>query len=226
MVLALVFFFVNFFSGAYHLWFILMIFNAFIFFRVLGPYLKDHQITASVLLAFISVSGFYIGYIWGDPFCVTSCFKYFFFFFLGTVLYRQPHDLLNSKWWLFAFVYLAIRIPHMLFFRNDTFLWTNSITPVFEGLFGCLGFLGLASKYGEQIMHFFKIPVNFISKNSYGIYIFHMPFVLWGINGFKHAPQINEYLVVAILFFASLSFSLVITALCRQYTSLKLLIGE
>lgn len=218
---------VNFFSGTHHLWFILMIFYAFIFFRVLGPYLNDHQITASILLALVSVAGFYLGYIYtGNTFCITPCFKYFFFFFLGTVLYRQPHDLCDSKWWLFALIYLAIRIPHMLFFRNDSFIWINSITPVLEGLFGCLASLGFAGKYGEQIMHFFKIPVNFISRNSYGIYIFHMPFVLWGINVFNHGPQINEYLVVAILFLGSLSFSLAINSLCRRYSTLKLLIGE
>lgn len=214
-------------SGVHHLWFVIMLFYAFVFFKIFWGPISNNKTLSFVVLAALSIAGFYLGVARNEMFGFANCLRFFLFFFLGMLLADSPsRQRLDNTWWLFAALYLFLRIPHMYFFRFDSFVLINSITPVAEGVAGCLALVGACGVFGERIMQWFGGAVNFLSRDLFGIYLFHYPIILWGIHLFKKSAPLNQYLVVSVLFLAGLGGGLAVTRLVRRIPRFKLAIGE
>lgn len=61
-------------------------------------------------------------------------------------------------------------------------------------------------------------------KNSFGIYLIHVPIIYLMFYGF-HAFSISPYLFSLIVFLLSIGISIVLTIACRR-VGLKCMIGE
>lgn len=217
-----------FLNGAHHLWFILTLLYTYLFFYFFRNFLdKLPSVLLLPIFIILSILGRYLSIKYGGLFGLSNNLIYFLYFYLGISLWKNyKSNLLKFNQWIFLGIYLFVRIIHMLYFRFDEYVWINSILPTFEGIIGSLWAWRFAFIYGEKIMNTLNRPINFISRNSYGIYLFHLPIIYTLTNIFKNFDPINIYFVVLIQFSVSLFISIILTEGLRKIKWLKIVIGE
>lgn len=215
-----------FLNGAHHLWFVLTLLYAYLFFYFFRNLLDKSSGVSLIILSIVSVAGHYLSIEYGGLFGLTNILIYFLYFYLGIWIWKNyTSSLLNFNHWIVLGLYLSIRIVHMLYFRFDEYVWINSILPVFEGVIGSLWAWRFSFIYGAKLMGGANRPIHFISRNSYGIYLFHLPIIYGIIEVFRNFDPLNMYLVVLILFSMSLFISILLTEGLRKI-NLKMVIGE
>jgi surface polysaccharide O-acyltransferase-like enzyme len=216
-----------FLNGAHHLWFILTLLYAYLFFYYFKNLLDKSPIISLSIFIILSILGRYISIKYGGLFGLSNNLIYFLYFYLGIQLWKNyTSNLLNFNHWVVLALYLVIRIVHMLYFRFDEYVWANSIFPVFEGILGSLWAWRFSFIYGARIMHKMNRPIHFISRNSYGIYLFHLPIIYSLTEMFRNLDPINIYFVVLTQFTVSLFVSVILTEGLRKIKNLKMIIGE
>ena len=217
-----------FLNGAHHLWFILTLLYAYLFFYFFRSFLdKLPFVVLLPIFIILSILGRYLSIKYGGLFGLSNDLIYFLYFYLGILLWKNyKSNLLKFNHWILLGLYLSVRIIHMLYFRFDEYVWINAILSTFEGIIGSLWAWRFAFVYGEKIMHTLNRPIQFISKNSYGIYLFHLPIIYTITKIFQNFDPVNIYLVVAIQFSVSLFISIALTEGLRKIKRLKIVIGE
>lgn len=222
----------SFFTGVHHLWFIITLFYIFIIFFYFHKYLEKHIFTAFVILSVLAVMGRYLPKVYGSSgelYGLSNVMSYGLFFYLGLIIMKNYHAaILKFNPWIALGVYLIVRGIHMYYFRFDEYIWINSYMPVIEGIIGSLAVWRIAFKYTDSIMNTFGKQINYISKNSYGIYLFHLPIIYYMTELFRNSiiPAMNIYMVVIIQFIVSILISLFLTEIFRKSKLLALIIGE
>ncbi len=196
-------------SAPGHLWFLPCLFFIFIIAHISFDKInsKHKTLIAFIILIILNKSSSCLPSL----FMVNSVLYYLIYFYLGYLIYKiQNNDCINnvvnnhkvfSTTALFSFIILTIIIP-----------------TLYKVLFIILSITLL----------FFLIPdkknslLNYISINSFGIYLFHSPFIY---ITFKYLTNYNPILVISINFILLGYLSIIITELIRK-TKYKFIIGE
>ena len=199
------------FSGSApgHLWFLPCLFFIFIIAYISFDNIntKHKTLIAFITLLILNRLSSYLPSL----FMINSVLYYLIYFYLGHFIYKiqkndyfknivNKHKVLSTTV-LFIFIICAITIPS---YYKIVFI-TLSI-----------------------ILLFFLIPnkknslLNYISTNSFGIYLFHSPFIY---ITFKYLTNYNPIIVISINFIVFGCLSILITELIRK-TKYKFIIGE
>lgn len=196
-------------SAPGHLWFLPCLFFIFIIayisFNTINSKLK--KLIAFIILIILNRLSSYLPSL----FMINSVLYYLIYFYLGYFIYEiqkndsiknivKKHKVLSTTV-LFIFIMFAIIIP-----------------SYYKIVFIILSI----------ILLFFVIPnkknslLNYISINSFGIYLFHSPFIY---ITFKYLTNYNPIIVISINFIMFGCLSILITELIRK-TKYKFIIGE
>lgn len=201
-----------------HLWYLPCLFAIFVVMYVLHKVLgnlwgdKSFDFGVLFLLFFISIIA---KEEMGDFNKVFQrFFMYLFWFDLGFII--NKYDLFkfqksNSKCYIQTIWYLVI----FAVFMCTYFKWKSNYIYYAAALFGVLGIYAVMPKESNRF-------VSFISKNSYGLYLFHSPMV-WIVA--RYMPDINAYIVVLFNVIVLGGIAIGITCLLRK-TKLRFIIGE
>lgn len=216
-----------FISGAHHLWFIVTLLYAYLFFYFFKDRLNTSPLISLLILTIIAVAGRYLNIQYGGLYGLSNIMMYFVYFYIGMQIWKNyTSRFLHFNHWIFLGLYLAIRIVHMLYFRFDEYLFANSLLPVIEGMVGALWAWRFGFVYGRKIMEKAHHPIHFLSRNAYGIYLFHLPIIYAITEIFRTVKPFNIYCVVLIQFAVSLLLSVLLTEGFRKIKQLKIFIGE
>lgn len=198
-----------------HLWFVLMLFEVFIVFwvmRKIVEIIKLPKWTLLVLSFVLMLLSSKIPYI----FQLNMTANYLFWFAIG-------YDFMMHKDNYKVFV-LGVLFPGMilmLYLIENQHL--NVRVPLFATVTAMAGIMliySISSKMKGEGNSF----IGLIVKNSFGIYLIHVPIVYLMFYGF-HGFSISPYLFSLIVFLISIGISIVLTFGIRKI-GLKCLIGE
>lgn len=193
-----------------HLWYVWMLFNIFAIVFLVRKYSVKYNLTnyASIILLFIiSIIG---SKCFGEikVFMIKASFTYLFYFTLGfsyTKYKKYTIAFLSTAF--FAFI-LPISLP------STINLMARACT-------------GISIVYSLCIIY--KKTMNctwltYISKNSFGIYLFH-PIIIYMLFHYLGDLQVSPYILSSVFFFISFSLSLILTDIVRRL-GLGIIIGE
>lgn len=196
-------------SAPGHLWFLPCLFFIFIIAYMSFDYINSNikTLIAFITLIILNKLSTYLPSL----FMINSVLYYLIYFYLGYFIYKIPkNDYINNI--VNKHKVLSITI---LF----TFILLTIIVPSYYKII----FISLSI-----ILLFFIIPnkknslLNYISTNSFGIYLFHSPFIY---ITFKYLTNYNPIIVISINFILFGCLSILITELIRK-TKYKFIIGE
>lgn len=199
-----------------HLWFVLMLFEVFMIFYVMNKCVDKLKLPKWSMLL-ISFVFYMLAKHFPYVFQISNAFRYLFWFTFGFVF----------------FIYkLAIRNIIVNYVIVGSFLLSCAFVK-----FGCSGnipFMSTIAAIGG-IMLFYTISCDFrgitkykiyqlISKNSFGIYLYHV-FFIYLMFFYLANISISPYLLISIVFVVSLALSIAMTELTRKI-GWNVIIGE
>ncbi len=198
-----------------HLWFVLMLFEVFIAFWVLRKLIEAIGFPkwAILVLSFVlMLLSNKIPYI----FQLNVAVKYLFWFSLGYVFMMHKD---YYKELLTGFLFPGIVL--LLYLIESQHI--NMRVPFFSTITSMAGIIFVYS-ISTKMNGEGKNLVDLIVKNSFGIYLIHVPIIYILFYGF-HSIQISPYIFSVIVFLLSVVLSVLITKCFRNY-GLKSVIGE
>ena len=198
-----------------HLWFLLMLFWVFILFYVINTIRiktnlsKPYLIIAAIILHILSYT-YFIPPIWE----LNTAFRYLFWFTLGYLFFLYTNTLNNV---CFKFI-IPFTLICLFTLREETysryFLPLVSISGIF---------MTIAVSYSYRTIAETKI-FKIISKNSMGIYLFHVV-IIYTLYHYTRNIPINPFMLSFSIFIISLLVSVFLTQLIRKI-KLGFIIGE
>ena len=197
-----------------HLWFVLMLFEVFVVFwvmRKMVEIIKLPKWTLLVLSFVLMLLSSKIPYI----FQLNMTAKYLFWFAIG-------YDFMMHKDNYKMFV-LGVLFPGMilmLYLIENQHL--NVRVPLFATVTALAGIMLIYTISSK--MRGGNSAIGLVVKNSFGIYLIHVPIIYLMFYGF-HGFSISPYLFSLIVFLLSIGISIVLTIAFRR-VGLKCLIGE
>lgn len=200
-----------------HLWYLYMLFFVFVISNAFYDVIQKRPIMAMFCLFVL----FNLGAFFPLKFQLYNIFKYIFYFYLGGVLYEN-RNILNIKINLLIQVTILFFIFILLFFLHEKTKMMNSQTG--SMLLALSGMILLF--YCSKIISKYQIPFFYrLSKNSYGIYLFHpmlnyLIFYYWGGILFS-----NPYIACVIVSIVITVISVFLTEFFRK-CRLGFIIGE
>lgn len=173
-------------SGAGHLWFLPMLFWCFIFGFILYKMKINIKIKILISISLISFSVFFM------PFQINMFCSYFFYFYMGIILYTRRDFLLKDRkkmlcmmWGLFLVVFLLQSyLSSNLFFVSHNNIIENYLMKEVEiyiislrSFLGCFALMFTAF----YVTSHKSIPkwFSFISPYCFGVYIFQQFIIKW-----------------------------------------------
>ena len=159
-----------------HLWYLMSLFEMYIIFNIvikMNNKIINYIFALVVLLLSFKVS------ILPNVFQLQSTFKYFVFFILGYYLNKFSIKISKKKCFLIIVGIIALLTSYLLLNIN-----TKLITKIIEFILPLMLLLSLYNIVPNKKIGF----LNYISENSFGLYLFHSP-MLYPI--FNYAPNIN-----------------------------------
>ena len=198
-----------------HLWFVLMLFEVFVVFwvmRKMVEIIKLPKWTLLVLSFVLMLVSSKIPYI----FQLNMTAKYLFWFAIG-------YDFMMHKDNYKVFV-LGVLFPGMILMlyliENQHLSVRAPLFATVTAMAGIMLIYSISSKMAGGGNSF----VGLVVKNSFGIYLIHVPIIYLMFYGF-HTFSISPYLFSLIVFLLSIGISIVLTIACRR-VGLKCMIGE
>ena len=216
-------------GGAGHLWFLSMIFTVFLVFYPLEPYLRKNIKWGIILVLFLFSLNPITWYI-GIP-VLAKFFKYLPFFYLGYLFYYKNKLILkyiNGKFWYFFLLHLLLFFG-LLYLPNYI---ENRIINILIAHFKLipLGFLSITfifisfNKLDRELPNKFRLPVKFINKNSYYIYLIHQPLLIL-LFELKFMQSLPALAVIIISFTFSFIISLALGEVIMKFKIGRIIIG-
>lgn len=199
-----------------HLWYVLMLFIVFEVFWIMR---KAVEVTHIPIWSLIIVSFvFYLlsGHISSCLLQINTTLKYLFWFTLGYIFLIKKSIIIKVLIYLTG---VTILIYNMYKVSN-----IESSAPLLGTISACVGILlfYMISSDTKSITNFRLYRI--ISKNSFGIYLFHVFFV-YLLFFFAKDIYIHPYLLCFVVFSISLLLSIIMTELTRRL-GWHIIIGE
>lgn len=199
-----------------HLWYVLMLFEVFIFFRLMNSIVERFRLSNWWLLAIAFISYLLANFI-PYVFQLSSAFRYLFWFTLGYVFVLHKEvmcKVVNN--YLLGGVILVVGLlsSHDISFR----------VPFISTIIAIAGIL----LFYHISCDFKRISNNkifqLISRNSYGVYLYHVFVVYFWFFLFKDY-SFSPLLMVVLSFVFSLVLSVLLTEITRKI-GMEIVIGE
>lgn len=216
-------------KNAGHLWFLLMLFNLFLVFRLLEPML-DHCKWYVILFALfiLHMNSHNIPIL----FQLQATGKFFIYFYLGYLVIQKQKDvkgfLTLGYGWIYFIFHLALLggVYYMTAFLQ---IPGNHLITILSRFI--LAVLGIAFTY---IFCWQLEKRNFITKNilykdldryNFSIYLFHEPIIFIILNKLAYI-KIEPFILVSICFFSSIGISILLSKAAARKKPLKAAIGQ
>ena len=198
-----------------HLWFVLMLFEVFIVFwvmRRIAEMIKLPKWTLLFLSFVLMLVSNKIPYV----FQLSMAAKYLFWFTLGYIfmIHKDVY-----KEYVFGGVFPGI-ILILYLIENEHLDVRVSLFSTISAVAGIMLIYFISSKMKGEGNSF----IGLIVKNSFGIYLIHVPIIYLMFYGF-HSYHVSPYLFSLIVFLLSIGISVLVTIALRK-SGLKSLIGE
>lgn len=171
-------------SGAGHLWFLLMMFTTFLLFYRFEDFLLKHIKFGLTLSIILYVLPLFFNYVGLNPIGLVS--RYFIFFYLGNIVNRHSDyvlSFLKGKVIIFFTLHLVLFI---IYFYSIQQFENKYVLFIIDKALLLLSLLALAFIYGSLDVFIKEFPkvvkrisskVSFINHTSYYIYLIHEPFL-------------------------------------------------
>lgn len=199
-----------------HLWYLFMLFFVFIISNRMYGLIRNY----SSLALFVVICIFYLGSFLPIRFQLYNISKYLLYFYLGGALYEN-RNLLKIKYNLYYMIGMMSLIFSVFFLLHEkTRMFGSQTGEMLLAMSGII-LLYLCSK----IISNTKISCfECLSKNSYGIYLFH-PMLNYLIFAKGGCYFTNPYISCVIVSIINVVGSVFLTELCRKL-HIKFIIGE
>ncbi|SKB46359.1 acyltransferase [Maribacter arcticus] len=219
----------QFWMGAGHLWFLLMIFTIFMLFYPLESYFKKNPLKSfvAVVLLFCLYPGFSVL----ELYPISKAFQYLPFFFTGYFFHYNSiiiSKLLKGKFWILFFL-------HSLLFIGSLFIPEFIQNGILKTLFRAFINLPLGLMSVSMLFLFFTIAkkrttsnespiIENINITSYYIYIIHQPLLLW-LFQLKFLQALPPLYVILLVFPSVILSSLILGNVLLKFHWGRRLIG-
>ena len=212
-----------------HLWFLLMLFNLFLVFRLLEPIIVTYK--WSVILFFLF--GLHLGgHNIPKVFQLQVTSQFLIYFYLGYLCMQKQDYIkkylgLNYGWTCFVLhlallggvyyitTFLEIPARHLVVMISRFLLAVLGIA--FTYIFSC------HLERNQLIRR--NALYGYLDQYNFSIYLFHEPIIFIILSRLAYAA-IEPFLLVSICFFASMSISIVLSKVTAQNGSLRVFTGQ
>ncbi len=205
------------------LWFLLMLFNAFIISYFMIGFWQKHNFLGLISVIILHV----IGLVLPSHFMIAKALRFLIFFYLGFYLRHKE----NSVFWKIpSAIYLMLSIGVFVVTR---LLYLVGSSPILEILFygvniilQCICSVSmfiLLVRLADKINWTNKVFM-FISNKSMIIYMFHQQFIYFTLCSFTGLS--NPWLHSLINFIFSMGMSLIFALILKRFKITRFLIGE
>ncbi len=208
------------------LWFLFMLFDLFIVFWILAEFLENNFFYG----VFISLALYGLGIVGNlfipNIFQVWTACQYFFFFWMGFIIRQYGSFWLNK---LPAIVWMIIDIILFVFVEYICMKDAIVFKLISIGVRFILRVIGVIMSFSilQKVANTFKWQTNkifsLISNFNMPIYLFHQQIIYYTITYLN--GKIHPYWNMLINFVLSLSISLLISYIIKQFKPGKILIG-
>ncbi len=199
-----------------HLWFVLMLFEVFVFFWIIQKLQEKVNLPKWSLLIvslFFYISANHFPYFLQ----ISSAFRFQFWFTFGYIfiLYKENIlDFVNS--YILGVVILFV----VLFYERQEYYKIPFLSTI-VAVAGIMLFYNLSRDFkGIANNGLFQL----VSKNSYGIYLYHVV-IIYLLFYLMRDVSLSPYVLSSFIFLTSLGGSILLTILTR-YLGLGFIIGE
>lgn len=199
-----------------HLWYVLMLFEVFIFFWLMNSIVEMFRLSKWWLLAIAFISYLFANLI-PYVFQLSTALRYLFWFTLGYlfVLYKEVICKVVNNYLLGGVILVT-----GLFSSHDLSFRVPFISTI-VAIAGILLFYHISCDF-KRISNYKLFQL--ISSNSYGIYLYHVIIIYFWFFLFKDCC-IPSLLMVVLSFISSLVLSILLTEITRKM-GLGIVIGE
>lgn len=219
-------------TGAGHLWFLLMMFVMFLLYYKFENFLCKHYIFSILLGVFLYTLTLPLSYINLQPLALVS--KYFIFFQLGNLFNKYSNEVLRylegkvlvlflTHLILFGIYFYAINL-----FENKYVLFgINKFLLVLSILALCFiyGFLNIVTVKYSKFVAKIKPVISYINHNSYYLYLIHEP-LLKVFFTFLFVQKMPIVFAILLAFTISMGISLILGNLLMKLKIGRALIGS
>lgn len=223
-------FFLIFFTGAGHLWFLLMIFTVFMLFYPFENYFKKNILSGFIIILICYCLHPVLHYFL--PTAVLLALKYMPFFYFGYMYFYKSRQIL---------FFLSDKIFLLVLLHAASFFVTYLIMPEYIGgtrlyvllstlLFLPMGILSISFLFMIFSKFHYKAPkkinklIKNINTNSYYIYILHQPFLMlfFKINFLR---EWHATIVIVVSFCFCCFVSIILSDIIMKFRLGKKIIG-
>ena len=209
------------------LWFLIMLFDVFIVFWLLGDFFKKHNFLGISLALILYVAGIFGTKIIPNIFCIWTACRYILFFLIGFKIRQYGSDVLMK---IPSLVWIAVHIG--LFFLDKVFGKIGGLigkaggfgTSILLYVVGALTAFVILQKVASKINWKENKVFSLFNKNSMTIYLFHQQVIYFTLEAFN--GLLNPYIHSLVNLIASIGVSLIISAILRKFKVTRMLIGE
>ena len=199
-----------------HLWYLFMLFFVFLISNTVYDVNKKYP--RGVMFSLFVL--FYVGSYFPLKFQLYNIAKYIFYFYLGGILYENRNAFKNKIGSISLIIVLFFLFIILFFLHEKTKIMNNQTGSMLLALSAMLLLFYCAKKMSEHQLPF----INLLSKNSYGIYLFH-PMLNYLIFYQWREVFGNPYITCIIVSIVITILSIFITEICRK-CRLGFIIGE
>lgn len=198
-----------------HLWFVLMLFEVFVLFWCMNKMVEWLKLPKWSMLV-ISFACYLLADHLPYIFQISSAFRYFFWFTLGYVflLYKNIVNI------VYIYISGGVILTLNMLFVNDMGM-RIPLMATLTAFIGIMVFYQISCDTKRVVKYRFY---QMISKDSFGIYLYHV-FFIYLLFYFLSDIPISPYLLCPLAFVVSLALSVVMTELTRKF-GLQVIIGE
>lgn len=211
---------INLLSGSGHLWFLTMLFWNFVFGFILVKFVKNKNIFKYIIIGLfpISVLASFLPNVFG----ITRFVNYSVFFVYGMLLWNERDKIINGflrvRYIVFLSFFFLLSFIFCEYFKfynmseNNTISFTLAYVVSFLDYFNAL--IGVTLFYVIVLFCVEKLKCkpskisNYLSKRSYGVYVFHqfiLMFLIYNLELFKYLDyKIAPFVMFGLVFFTSL----------------------
>lgn len=218
-----------------HLWYVMMIFNVFVIFKLLLEKLTSKYSMVSILAVLFLLNLTSMKVI-PDFFQLPTTFKNLIYFYIGYIVFANQDKLKRfiTKKYAFAFFTAHLFVWSInTYFRSTSYVKMAKLKPIFVTNDFIMGVLGIFFCYIFIYLYFQNNNDPNINKNyiyrylnqyNFSIYLLHEPIIFIILS--KYAPTlINPIILVSLCFFGSILISILLSKIIERIKIIRPVIG-
>lgn len=204
--------------GPSQLWFLLMLLDVFLIYRIIETFISSHRFIAAILMIVSFIVGYIGPIICKNYFQIFTALHYLPFFYIGYILYHYINDIVGyiKKVRIKVFILIAIvqvavyAISVYCGFRVESYLCVISkLLYMLATIIGAVLYVVILAFIGDKCRCNGKL-YKLLCKNNFLMYLLHQQLIymtIYWLNG-RVIPEINCVAIFAIAVCVSLLLSI------------------